>query len=121
LSCDQFNQEHWESTLLGRWFALTGLACAIVCAADRSVVGTVYYEGKEPAAEAAVQLEDLVTLSVVSRITDRAGRYRFTGLNPDHDYQIRAIKKGFSTKPRVLSRFSSKAVEKVNLSLRPEP
>jgi Carboxypeptidase regulatory-like domain len=104
-----------------RWILLYGLACAITFAADRSVVGTVYYPGKEPAAEASVQLEDMTTLSVVSRTTDKAGRYRFTGLNPDHDYQIRAIKKGFSTKSRVINRFSSKPVEKADLYLRPEP
>ena len=100
---------------------LSGLACAIASAADRSVVGTVYYQGKEPAPEASVQLKDMVTLSIVSRTTDKAGRYRFTGLNPDHDYQIRAIKKGFSTKDHVVNRFSSKPVEKVDLYLRPEP
>ena len=100
---------------------LSGLACAIAFAADRNVVGTVYYRDKEPAADAAVQLEDINTLSVVSRMTDHAGRYRFTGLSPDRSYQIRAIKKGFSTKLRVLSQFSSKPVEKVDLYLRPEP
>jgi len=103
------------------WILLFGLVCTIASAADRSILGTVYYEGKEPAPEASVQLEDMTTLSVVSRTTDKAGRYRFTGLNPDHDYQIRAIKKGYSTKTRVVNRFSSKPVQKVDLDLRPEP
>lgn len=88
-------------------------------AADRKLEGTVFYKGGEPAANAAVQLEDRVTLSVVSRITDSDGRFRFLGLNPDREYIVRATKKGYWSKSHHLSRFSSKAVETVTLYLVP--
>lgn len=88
--------------------------------AERTVAGTVYYNSKEPASGAAVQLQDRVTLQVVSRLTDREGRYRFLGLNPDKEYEIRATKKGYWSKPHNLSRFSSRSEEHVDLYLHPE-
>jgi hypothetical protein len=87
--------------------------------ANRIVEGVVFYRGGEPAADAAVQLEDQVSLQVVSSITDRDGRFHFTGLSPDRDYQIRAMKKGYWSSPHNISRFSSRAVETVHLELRP--
>jgi len=88
--------------------------------AERIVTGYVYYEDKEPASGTAVQLEDRLTLQIISRLTDREGHYRFVGLNPDKDYEIRATKKGYWSKPRNLSRFSSRSEERVDLYLRPE-
>jgi len=87
--------------------------------ANRRVEGIVSYRGGEPAADAAVQLEDEVTLQVISSITDRGGRFHFTGLNPDRDYQVRATKKGYWSNAHSISKFSSRAVETVHLELRP--
>jgi hypothetical protein len=88
--------------------------------ANRRVEGLVSYRGGEPAAGAAVQLEDQVSLQVISTITDRDGRFHFTGLSTDRDYQIRATKKGYWSRPHNISKFSSRAVETVNLELRPQ-
>ncbi|MGH9612609.1 MAG: carboxypeptidase-like regulatory domain-containing protein [Bryobacteraceae bacterium] len=99
--------------------AQLALVIAPVLAGGRAVTGTVYYGRSEPANNAAVQLEDQVTLQVISRRTDRDGHYRFTGLNPDRDYEIRAAKRGYWSKPRAVSRFSSRAVEKIDLYLKP--
>jgi hypothetical protein len=96
--------------------ALTGIGLA----ADRTVKGTVYYKGGEPVAEAAVQLEDRSTQQVISHMTDHEGHYQFIGLNPDKDYEIKATKKGYWSKTRGISRFSSRSLEVVNLYLRPE-
>ena len=94
--------------------------------ANRRVEGIVSYRGGEPAVaasvarcDAAVQLEDEVTLQVMSSITDRDGRFHFTGLNPDRDYQVRATKKGYWSNAHSISKFSSRAVETVHLELRP--
>lgn len=95
------------------------LAIAPALAGSRAVTGTVYYERNEPANNAAVQLEDQVSLQVISRRTDRDGHYRFTGLNPDRDYEIRAAKRGYWSRSRPVSRFSSRAVEKIDLYLKP--
>jgi hypothetical protein len=87
--------------------------------ANRTVEGIVSYRGGEPAAGAAVQLEDRASLQVISSITDRDGRFHFTGLSSDRDYQVRATKKGYWSSPHNISKFSSRAVETVHLELRP--
>jgi hypothetical protein len=94
------------------------LFATIAQAASRTVEGNVYYKGGEPARDAAVQLEDRITMEVVSRITDRDGHFRFIGLNPDRDYEIRAIKKSYSSSSHSISRFSSRSVEIVKLYLK---
>ena len=93
---------------------------ALLQAAERTVEGIVYYKGGEPAKDAAVQLEDRITMQIVSRITDRDGHFRFIGLNPDRDYEVRAVKKNYRSTSRSVSRFSSRAVENVELYLKPE-
>lgn len=98
-----------------------GILASSAVSAERSVHGTVFYKGGEPAAEAAVQLEDRTTSQVLSRRTDRDGHYRFLGLNPDKDYDLRAVKNGHWSKPHTLSRFSSRTEEVVDLYLRTEP
>jgi hypothetical protein len=102
--------------------AIFGLAFspAIARAAERAVKGTVFYKGGEPAADAAVKLEDRTTMQVLSHRTDREGHYHFLGLNPDKDYEIRAQKNGHRSKSHTVSRFSSNAEETVNLYLRGE-
>lgn len=87
--------------------------------AHRRVEGIVSYRGGEPAAGAAVQLEDQVSRQVMSSITDRDGRFHFSGLSSDRDYQVRATKKGYWSSPHNISKFSSRAIETVHLELRP--
>ena len=98
--------------------AQLALMMAPALAGGRAVAGTVYYGRGEPANNAAVQLEDQVSLQVISRRTDRDGHYRFTGLNPDRDYEIRAAKRGYWSRSRAVSRFSSRSVEKIDLYLK---
>lgn len=93
-------------------------ASSAVCA-ERDIEGTVFYKGGEPAADAAVELEDKATMQIVSRRTDRDGHFRFMGLSQDKDYGIRALKKGYWSKPHTVSRFSSKSIETVTLYLLP--
>ena len=95
------------------------LSAELAHAADRQNEGTVYYKGGEPAASAAVQLEDQTTLLVISHLTDKDGRFRFLGLNSDKQYELRATKKGYWSKSRTLDRFSSRTTEKITLYLIP--
>jgi hypothetical protein len=112
-----------SSRLSKRFFA--GVFCVLlwgassaVCA-ERNIEGTVLYKGGEPAADAAVELEDKATMQIVSRRTDRDGHFRFMGLSQDKDYGIRALKKGYWSKPHTVSRFSSRSMESVTLYLVP--
>jgi hypothetical protein len=88
--------------------------------AERRVVGMVVYKGGEPAAGAAVELEDRSTLQVMSRRTDREGHFQFSGLSEDKDYSVRATKNGYWSKTHTVSRFSSRPMEKVTLYLSPD-
>ena len=96
---------------------LAGFSVAAT-AAERTVEGVVYYRGREPVADAAVQLEDMSTMQVISHTSDRDGHFKFLGLNPDKDYEIRAMKNGQWSKAHTISRFSSRPVETVELFLR---
>ena len=93
-------------------------ALPAVCA-ERHIEGVVFYKGGEPAANAAVELEDTTTMQVVSRLTDRDGRFRFMGLSQEKDYTLKATKKGYWSKSHTISHFSSKRVETFNLYLVP--
>ncbi|MGC2659684.1 MAG: carboxypeptidase-like regulatory domain-containing protein [Bryobacteraceae bacterium] len=102
------------------------LACALLGAAlagaegKRSIHGTVSYHGGEPAAEAAVELENSTTMEIVSQRTDGQGRYHFDGLNPDLQYTVTAMKKGYWSKKHPVSKFSSKDDMTVDLTLEPK-
>lgn len=86
---------------------------------ERSIHGTVTYQGGEPAADAAVELENSSTRQVISQRTDGKGVYHFDGLNPDLEYSVSATKKGFWSKRHTVSKFSSKSVMTVDLTLEP--
>ena len=105
-------------TLLSCVVALTMLASAFAQSNGRLVEGTVFYERGEPAKDAAVQLKNPTTLQVVSALTDGQGHYHFAGLDPDRDYEVRAVKNGRRSGVHNVSRFSSKKVETVDLYLK---
>jgi hypothetical protein len=98
---------------------LLGAALAQAQEGKRSIHGKVTYRGGEPAAQAAVELENTTTLQVISQRTDAQGRYHFYGLNPDLEYSVTATKKGYWSKRHLVSKFSSKSVMTVDLTLEP--
>ena len=107
---------------LQRILGVAILLCAAFAAPaqtdGRLVRGTVFYERGEPAKEAAVQLRNPTTLQIVSQLTDAQGHFHFAGLDPDHDYEVSAIKNGRRSNVHSISRFSSKKVETVDLYLK---
>jgi len=56
----------------------------------RTVHGTVVDSADNPLATAVVYLKNLKTLSVRTYISDKEGRYRFSGLDPNVDYEVHA-------------------------------
>jgi len=72
-----------------------------------SITGVVSDSKGNGLAEAVVQLEDEVTLSVRSYITSAGGRYQFFGVNADIDYTLRARYRNHWSKRHLLSRFDS--------------
>ena len=74
----------------------------------RTVKGIVTDEAERPL-EAVVQLKNTRTLDVKSYHTDaRTGSFYFAGLDPNIDYEIRAIADGMRDRTRRVSSFESR-------------
>jgi len=73
----------------------------------RSVAGIVTDRRGIALPDAVVQLENTASLSVVSYITGKDGRYHFTGLRDDIDYTLQAKRVNLWSKPRTLSQLDS--------------
>jgi hypothetical protein len=86
-------------------------------AATRSVQGAVTDASDNPVDGAVVQLKDTKTLQIISYITKDSGMYRFHGLNPDVDYELKAEYQGSASPSKRLSSFDSRKAAIVNLKL----
>ena len=85
---------------LSLWSAL-----AIGQLRTRDISGTVTDHQHEPLRGAVVEVENCVSLGVVSFITDRDGRYSFKRLDGDIDYRVWVNFRGHKSKVRQLSKF----------------
>jgi Carboxypeptidase regulatory-like domain len=86
-------------------------------AALRSVEGLVTTADASPAVGAVVQLKDTRTLEIRSFITQDGGKYHFSGLRPDIDYQLKADYNGMTSGWRTLSVFDSRKDALINLKV----
>jgi Carboxypeptidase regulatory-like domain len=74
----------------------------------RTVRGTVV-DGKEAPIDAAVvYLKNGQTQDVTTHISDNQGLFRFTGLDPNIDYQLHAEKDGLTSNARSISNFETR-------------
>jgi len=81
----------------------------------RPVTGVVTDQRGNALRGAAVQLENTVSLLVVSYITDQDGRYHFSGLHDNVDYTLKAKYRSWWSKPKRLSKFDSSKQPEVHL------
>ena len=84
----------------------------------RTVEGEVTDDAKQPVNGAVVQLEDTKTLQIRSFITQPDGKYHFTGLSTNVDYQLHAQHDGAHSNTKRLDVFNSHRVATVNLRLK---
>jgi hypothetical protein len=56
----------------------------------RTVHGSVLDTSENPVATGVVYLKNMKSLVIWTRITDDSGQYRFSGLDPNVDYEIHA-------------------------------
>ena len=103
------------------FFALVLGAWASVAAAQgpqlRTVHGQVLDKSESPVVSAIVFLKNTRTNAVRSYISDDEGNYRFSGLDPNVDYEIFAEKDGLKSATRTISSFDSKKDIVINLKL----
>ena len=88
-------------------FALTVL-CAFAQSDLRTVRGTVMDKDENPLASAIVHLKNVRTLTVRTYISDSAGQYRFSGLDPNVDYELHAERDNLTSSTRTISSFDAR-------------
>lgn len=98
-------------------FALLGTAPIVVFAQRRRIHGLVRDQEGQAIKSAGVQLKDLRTLQIRSILSDGDGLYQFAMLNPDVDYQVKAVYEGHFSEEHVLDRFASAPDVTVNLRI----
>ncbi len=74
----------------------------------KTVRGVVVDKGDSPVAAAVVFLKNTRTNQVRSYIADNEGSYRFSGLDPNADYELHAEKDGAKSQTRNVSSFETR-------------
>jgi len=83
----------------------------------RTVRGTVSDKAEKPVANSVVFLKNLRTNLVLSHFTDEQGSYRFTGLDPNVDYEIHAEAGDQKSAARTITSLDSRKEINLNLKL----
>jgi hypothetical protein len=83
----------------------------------RTVRGVVTDKSDNPISGSVVFLKNTRTNSVRSSYTDDSGSYRFSGLDPNADYELRAEKEGAISVTRTVSSFDSRKDIVLNLKI----
>lgn len=83
----------------------------------RTVRGTVIDKSDTPVTGSVVFLKNSRTNTVRSYITDEQGNYRFSGLDPNADYDLHAEKDGAKSQARTVSSFDGRKDIVLNLKL----
>jgi len=71
----------------------------------------------KPVVNAIVFLKNLRTNVVISHFSDAQGNYRFTGLDPNADYELRAEDGGEKSASRTISSLDSRKEMNLNLKI----
>ena len=74
----------------------------------RTVRGAVVDKGETPVEGGVVFLKNLRTNQVRSYIADSEGLFRFSGLDPNADYEVHAEKDGAKSQTRQVSSFDNR-------------
>jgi hypothetical protein len=99
---------------------LNGLALAQGSKKDlqlRTVKGTVSDKDEKPLQNAVVFLKNLRTNTVISHFSDGEGSYRFTGLDPNADYEVFAELGELKSASRAVSTLDSRKEIVLNLKV----
>ncbi len=83
----------------------------------RTIHGSVIDKSESPVPASVVYLLNVKTEAVKSYFTDEAGNYRFSGLDPNVDYEVHAEHDGLTSATRMVSSFDSRRDIEVVLKL----
>jgi hypothetical protein len=100
------------------------LLAGVACAQDkkkeaqlRTVHGQVLDKAENPISGSVVFLKNTRTNTVRSSFTDDSGSYRFSGLDPNADYELHAEKDGAKSNTRTISSFDGRKDISLNLKI----
>jgi hypothetical protein len=82
----------------------------------RTVSGAVLSKGEDPLPNAVVYLKNVRTLTIKTYISSQDGKYRFSGLDPNVDYEIHAEHDDMTSANRTVSSFDSR--KDINVTLK---
>ena len=83
----------------------------------RTVRGAILDKAENPVSSAVVYLKNVRTLAVKTYISDRSGDYRFSGLDPNVDYEVHAESESMTSNTRTVSSFDSRKDIVISLKL----
>ena len=83
----------------------------------KTVRGVVIDKSESPVPASIVFLKNERTNAVRSYIADDAGNYRFSGLDPNTDYEVHAEKDGAKSQTRTVSSFDGRKEIVLNLKM----
>ena len=83
----------------------------------KTVRGVVIDKSENPVPAGVVFLKNTRTNQVRSYIADNSGNFRFSGLDPNADYELHAEKDGAKSQTRSISSFESRMDIVANLKL----
>ena len=83
----------------------------------RTVHGLVTDKSDGPISGSVVFLKNMLTNTVRSSYTDDTGSYRFSGLDPNADYELHAEKEGAKSATRTVSSFDTRKDITLNLKM----
>ncbi len=87
----------------------------------RDLSGIVSDESGAPIEGAVVQLKDMKTGREIEFITKKNGKYTFTDLNMNIDYELTAKRDGYaSAEKKKLSKYDSRKPATLNFELQPQ-
>ena len=83
----------------------------------RTIHGSVVDKSENPVPASVVYLLNVKTQAVKSYFADEAGNYRFSGLDPNADYEVHAEHGDLASSTRTVSSFDSRRDIEVVLKL----
>jgi len=113
----RYSHKALRVSLAGLFFALLVLSASAQQNELRTVHGAVLDKAENPVASAVVYLKNVRTLAVKTYISDHAGEYRFSGLDPNVDYEVHAEDDKMMSNTRTVSSFDSRKDIVISLKL----
>jgi len=109
---------------IGSLLLILALLAGVAAAQDkkreaqlRTVRGVVIDKSENPLSGSVVFLKNMRTNSVRSSYIDDMGSYRFSGLDPNADYELHAEKDGAKSTTRTVSSFDGRKDIVLNLKI----